>query len=253
MAASRARHHVLTHGPWAGVPGLRHGFLDRRHQGGASGWMVAVEEADAPRPVTTPRQVHGTRIVTCDPAGGRPEADGLATATPGQLVGITTADCAPVLLVDAGRRTAAAVHAGWRGAAGGVLEVAVSHLGTAFGSKPEDLEAVIGPAVGACCYEVGPEVPAAFEARTGSVTVAAMGIRAGLRYLDLRDAARLLLLAAGVRTVSVLGPCTACGTGYHSFRRDREGAGRQLSFIGWGSTAATPATAGSSTRAGSSR
>jgi YfiH family protein len=195
---------VLTHIAWTAVPGLRHGFLDR-------------SEPDAPAdlPIALPRQVHGTRIALAT-RGARPEADGLVTTAAGLGVGVVTADCVPVLLVDRRARAAAAVHAGWRGAAGGVHEAAVA-----------------GPAIGGCCYEIGADVIAAFEGRTGSTTAPALSRVNGRHHLDLRTAVRLLLTAAGVRAVAILGPCTACGGNYHSYRRDGAGTGRQLSFVGW--------------------
>jgi len=165
--------------------------------------------------------------------GARPTADALFTARPGFLVGVVTADCVPVLLVDRRRRAASAIHAGWRGASAGVLEAAVRELSARFGTPPADLEAAIGPAVAGCCYEVGPEVASAFRARTGSTTDAAWSAGTGRPHVDLRMASRLLLGAAGVQRVAVLGPCTVCGAGYNSYRRDGAGTGRQLSFVGW--------------------
>jgi hypothetical protein len=99
---------MLTHSPWLSVRGLRHGFLDRTEC--ASGVWTAVGDL----PLAVPRQVHGTRVALGD-ADTRPEADALVTAEPGLAVGVVTADCVPVLLVDRRVRAAAAVHAGWRG------------------------------------------------------------------------------------------------------------------------------------------
>ncbi|TMA68637.1 MAG: peptidoglycan editing factor PgeF [Deltaproteobacteria bacterium] len=229
MPASNA---MLTYAPWRAVPGLAHGFLGQSECAGAAGWDAVVARAGVPLPVVTARQVHGTRVETA--AAGPPrQADGLVSATDGQLLGVVTADCMPVLLIDRQRRAAAAVHAGWRGAAGGVLEAAVAKLGAAFQVAPRALEAAVGPAVGACCYEVGDEVLDAFRARVGDLTAPAWSHRGGRLHLDLRAAARLLLRDAGVGRVAVLGPCTACGSGYCSYRRDGAGAGRQLSFVGW--------------------
>ena len=225
---------MLTHASWAAVPGLAHGFLGRDACAGAAGWDAVVARAGVPFPVVTARQVHGTRVETAAPGPPR-EADGLITATAGQLVGVVTADCMPVLLIDRQRRVAAAVHAGWRGTAAGVIEAAVAKLGTTFEVAPRALEAVIGPAIGACCYEVGDEVLDGFRARVGDGTAPAWSHRDGRLHLDLRAAARLLLGGAGVGRVAVLGPCTACGSGYCSYRRDGAGAGRQLSFVGWAS------------------
>src|SRR5689334_4511187 len=91
---------------WRDVPGLRHGFLPGR------------VEPDVP--VRRVRQVHGTRVVTAD-TGPEPDADGVATASSSTSVGVVTADCAPVLLLARERRVVAAVHAGWRGAAAGIV------------------------------------------------------------------------------------------------------------------------------------
>jgi YfiH family protein len=221
---------VLTHPGWRDVPGLRHGFLDRAESAGGLG--AAVAAVGAPLPLDVPRQVHGTRVLAAA-AGERPEADGLVTGMPGRLVGVVTADCVPVLLVSRGSRLAAAVHAGWRGAAAGVLEMAVREM-VARGSEPGHVEAAIGPSVGACCYEVGAEVRDAFVARTGDATAVAWTGPAGGKYhVDLRRAAALLLEAAGVGSATVLGPCTACTPAYCSYRREGSGVGRQLSFVGW--------------------
>jgi YfiH family protein len=223
---------VLTHRPWNAVPGLQHGFLDAA-ECAAPEWETVLARAGVRLPLALPRQVHGSRALSAVSAAARPEADALATATPGLLVGVVTADCMPVLLADRRRRVAAAVHAGWRGAAAGVLEAAVEHLSAAFGAPAGELDAVIGPAIAGCCYEVGAEVLDAFRARAGDTTAPAWTRRGGRHHLDLRSAARCLLEAAGVRSVAVLGPCTACGAGYHSYRRDGARAGRQVSFAGW--------------------
>lgn len=220
---------MLTHPGWSDVPGLRHGFLDRAECAG--GLVAAVAAAGVPLPLDVPRQVHGIRVL--EASGERPEADGFLATAPGRVVGVVTADCVPVLLVARGTRLAAAVHAGWRGAAGGVLEAAVREM-VARGADASRIEAAIGPAVGACCYEVGGDVRDAFVARTDETTSAAWaGPERGKYHLDLRRAVSLLLAAAGVRSTTVLGPCTACTPSYCSYRRDGSGAGRQLSFVGW--------------------
>jgi YfiH family protein len=158
-------------------------------------------------------------------------ADAVVTTSGRPLVGVVTADCMPVLLL--ARDVAAAVHAGWRGCAGGVLEAAVAHFGDAYSAAPTEIEALVGPAIGGCCYEVGDDVVEAFRARTGATTSAAWSVRRGRDHLDLRMAARLLLGTAGVPLITVLGPCSACSPAYHSYRRDGARAGRQISFVGW--------------------
>ena len=102
---------MLTHDPWSAIAGLRHGFLDARDCAGSGGWEGALARAGSPLPIVVPRQVHGIRVLAAPDADERPEADGLVVAAPGRLVGVVTADCVPVLLVDRRRSVAAAVHA----------------------------------------------------------------------------------------------------------------------------------------------
>ena len=194
---------------WDRFPWLIHGFGTRTASRNGS--------------LTTLRQVHSA---VCIAAGGRRgclgQGDALLENTPGRLVAVKTADCVPVLLVDERQRAVAAVHAGWRGAAQRIAEGAVAAMGDIFGSRPEDLSAAIGPAIGNCCYEVGPEVAQHFG-------------REGRVRLDLAALNRQQLLEAGVPagTVYTAGLCTACrGDEFHSYRRDRGHAGRMYSLIG---------------------
>jgi YfiH family protein len=210
---------ALTHAPWESITGLVHGFLPGR--------------AEPTETVHAPRQVHGTRVVTLDRSAERPEADGLVTADAGVRVGVVTADCVPILMLAQRRRAVAAVHAGWRGAAAGVVEGALAHLRSSFGVEPAELQVAMGPAIGACCYEVGPEVRTAFTARTGDLTAPAWSRRGERDVVDLRIAIGCLLAAAGVARVGTVGPCTRCSAEYSSYRRDGTDAARQWSFIGW--------------------
>ncbi|MEJ0045536.1 MAG: peptidoglycan editing factor PgeF [Rhodospirillales bacterium] len=108
-------------------------------------------------------QVHGTTVITVKTpwqAGHGPAADALVTDRPGLALGVITADCAPVLLRDAAAGVIGAVHAGWRGAAAGVLEAAIEAM-LALGAAPTRLAAVVGPCIAQQSYEVGPELRAA--------------------------------------------------------------------------------------------
>jgi YfiH family protein len=224
---------VITHPAWRAHAGLLHGFLDRTDSEAAAGgdWQRALGRVGVSLPIATVRQVHGTDVATADDAGT--EADAVVAGRRGIAVGIVTADCVPALLVAPRAGAVAAVHAGWRGAAAGVLEAALARLRADFGIPPADVEAVLGPAIGPCCYRVGPEVEAAFVARSGKTTAAAWRRDGEHLLLDMRLAARLLLAAAGVGGVESVGPCTACTPSLASYRRDGAGAGRQLSFVGW--------------------
>lgn len=210
---------TLRNAAWDAVPGLRHGFLPGR-----------IEPDPA---LALPRQVHGTMIVDAPFRGDRPEADGVVASTSETEVGVVTADCVPILLLAPRRRVAAAVHAGWRGAAAGIVDAALVHLRERFDIEPVDVEAMLGPAIGPCCYEVGGEVRDAFQKTSGDTTAAAWSQRNGRDVLDLRAAVSALFRAAGVTRVGSIGPCTRCSREHCSYRRDGADAGRQVSFIGW--------------------
>jgi YfiH family protein len=166
-------------------------------------------------------QIHSSLTATVTEPGCAGEADSLLTATPSLAVSIRTADCYPILLADARTRTVAAVHAGWRGTAEEIVKKTVSRMQTEFASRALDIHAVIGPGIGACCYEVGEEVAARFGRK-----------RAG--HLDLAAVNRRQLLESGVpgEQIDAVGGCTFCEAQmYYSFRREKEAAGRMVSFI----------------------
>jgi YfiH family protein len=169
--------------------GVRHGFFGR--DGGVSDGLYAslncgYGSGDAPDKVTANReraaaglgltaarivtghQTHSARVATVEtpwPRDAAPAVDALVTDRPGIGLGVLSADCAPVLLADAGARVVGAAHAGWRGALGGVLEATVAAM-AALGARPERIGAAIGPCIGPASYEVGPEFPAPFLAES---------------------------------------------------------------------------------------
>jgi polyphenol oxidase len=116
----------------------------------------------------TLRQIHSDRIHCLDSVPQNQEpltGDGLITATPGLLLSIQTADCLPIILVDAKRRAVGVFHAGWRGTVQRIVEKGVGEMIRCFGSKPRDIKAAIGPGIQGCCYQVGEEVRAKFESQ----------------------------------------------------------------------------------------
>ena len=173
--------------------------------------------------LATAHQIHSVECIFGEGrSGALGKGDALLEDTPGAVVAVKTADCVPILLVDERRKVVAAVHAGWRGSAAGIARQAVKRMQERFGTRPEDLHAAIGPGIGECCYEVGPDVAARF------------GERATTR-VDLPAANRRQLLETGVRRerVYIAELCTKCNpTDFHSFRREGEAAGRQYSFAG---------------------
>ena len=165
------------------------------------------------------KQVHGARAVLAGEAAGQ-EADALVGRAGGDgvAVGVRVADCVPVLVASAATGDVGAIHAGWRGLVGGVVEAGVELLGRG------ELVAAIGPCIGACCFEVGRDV----GERIGFV-VREAGDKV---YVDLRAAVRARLVALGVGAVDDVPGCTRHEPGrFHSFRRDGANSGRMLAAI----------------------
>jgi len=224
---------VATLPALAVLPGLVHGFEQR----GVSGEPDAERRRRIESSLASSgqllllRQVHGARVVPA-PWAGAPEADAATADRTGLILGIQTADCLPALIVDPRRRVVAAVHAGWRGTAAGVLRQALRAM-VALGCQPKDLLAGLGPAIGVCCYEVGEEVRRAFGA-PGRRFFQDRGSQRP--HLDLRRANLAQLVEEGVppERISQAEDCTACRPDlYPSFRRDGRNCGRMLSFVGW--------------------
>jgi len=167
------------------------------------------------------RQIHSADVVVAATAGCLGEGDALLTNRPGLALSVRTADCLPILLADVRQKIIAAVHAGWRGTAAGVAVNVLRKMQTEFGTNAADINVAIGPGIGPCCYEVGPEVAAEFGL-TGRV------------HLDLAAENRRRLIAAGLpeSQIETLDYCTRCRADlFHSWRRDGPAAGRMLSHI----------------------
>lgn len=197
------------------LPWLIHGFGTR--QSDIPAWFANL---------ATVKQIHSAKIVAAEGrCGVVEEGDALLEHRPGAVIAVKTADCMPVLLVDERHRAVAAVHAGWRGTAAHIVPAALDAMRRDFHTAPEDVHAAIGPGIGPCCYEVGAEVAAAVG----------QGTPEGKTHISLTDANRTQLLASGVTPQRIYASnlCTMCmAEDFHSFRRDREAAGRLYSFVG---------------------
>jgi polyphenol oxidase len=189
----------------SGLPSVDHGFGSKH-------------SADWPGDYSRVKQIHSNVVIV---AGNCTETgDALITREPRRYIGIRTADCVPLLIADRKRRAIAAVHAGWRGSAANIARAAVDRLSAEFGSNTEDLLVAIGPSIGRCCFEVGLEVAAQFGEAA--------------RHIDLVEVNRRQLIEAGVadRNIDICGLCTVCTPNeFHSWRRDREAAGRMVTAI----------------------
>lgn len=178
----------------------------------------------------TLNQVHSSRVVDATLGSDGQEGDALVACQPGVRIAVKTADCVPILLADSELRLVAAVHAGWRGTLKDVAGQTVRHLSSRFGSDPGNLLAALGPSIGPCCFEVGPDVAPLFQD-----LCPASKDRQGRAFVDLRGANAALLRRAGIPAgqIDAAGvPCTFCGgPEFHSWRRDRLAGVRMYSTI----------------------
>ncbi len=183
-------------------------------------------------------QVHGNvvHVATRETASSRPKADGIVTAEPGVMLGIFTADCVPILMIDPKRKIAGALHAGWRGALSGIVQSGIRAM-TSLGAHIDDIRAATGPSIGSCCFEVDAALAERFTKEIkGSVRHARAG-RPGKAYLDLRAIVKDQLLGAGLAdaNISAVGRCTRCASDRFFSRRGADGkiTGLQMSFVGF--------------------
>ncbi len=193
-----------------------------------------------PSRVGTLRQRHTATVLEWEegdavPGGeGRREGDALWTAIPGTGVGVRTADCVPVLIVLPEVPACAAVHAGWRGLAAGIIGETVRRLGERYGPDAiRGLVAAAGPSARGCCYEIGEEVADLLRPLPGGARSLSRGGPEGKWTADLAALALEGLAAGGVPpgNCETAGPCTVCSHAFHSYRREKSLTGRQLSFI----------------------
>ena len=176
-----------------------------------------------------PIQCHSAAVRPISTWGGYEDCDGLATQELGVFLVVSVADCVPIFFFDPVTRTAAGIHAGWRGTSAAIAANAVSVMKKAFGASPGDIVAFIGPAAARCCYRVGDEVTALFEPKF--VTE----LPDGTKTVDLKRANASQLEGAGVpaTNIEVHPGCTIHEKEiYHSHRRDGRTSGRMMSVIG---------------------
>jgi len=245
--------------PLLDLPGIRHAFFTRA--GGVStgtyeSLNVGRGSGDDPADVaenrrraaahfdlpgealSTAYQIHSAIALVADRPWGdeRPQGDAVVTLRPGVLCGALAADCAPVLLADPQARVVAAVHAGWKGALGGVVEAAVASM-QAQGAEPSCIAAVVGPCIGPASYEVGLEFLAAFEADDPDHgRFFAPGETPEKRMFDLPAFVLSRLRAAGVETCEWVDADTCADaarffSNRRAFRRGEPDFGRLLSAI----------------------
>lgn len=286
LSAGRLKPAILCAKSLAGLPWLVHGFSTRtggfsRVYGGNAlnlGFTPQDSRAAVERnraafqrsvgavsgrklwPLVSLRQIHSD-IIHCisepplEPLAG----DGLMTRTPEILLGIQTADCLPVVLVDSRQPAVGVFHAGWRGTVKRIVEKGVGEMQRWFGTDARDIRAAIGPGIHGCCYEVGPEVRGQFESQFAyagelfrevkesdpvrekypllflTARAPGHGELPPKTFLDLVEANRRQLIDAGVakRNIDASPHCTACSTGLlFSHRAEKGSTGRMMAAAG---------------------
>jgi YfiH family protein len=261
----------------SGYPQVAHGVFTRRRgfssspYAGLNGSVTTGDDVEAVLrnrhavaeaiglPLIWAKPVHGTDVVFVDRAlaAGAPDdaastkrlherlrvidADAMVTDVPGLALCWSFGDCAPVLLYDPRHEAVALVHSGWRGAAGGILPRTIAAMGTRYGTQPAELIVGIGPAIGACCYEVQENVVAAFQTDPLVRETAVLDERVAegetqpRHFLDVRRSTYNQALAAGVRPENLEDSdiCTGCRTDlFYSHRREPWPSGRFMVAIG---------------------
>jgi YfiH family protein len=199
--------------------------------------LLAAHVGYDPDQLVATRHVHGVNVWR---VGEQPsdlpddaEFDGLVCDRPGPVLGAFAADCIPMVFADPVARVCGAAHSGWRGTVGGVAANVVTRM-VECGARPADIRVALGPSIGPCCFEVGPEVVAEFRAAFGDppgMVVAGPN----KDHLDLRVATRVVLERAGVTAehIDANPPCTKCDAArWFSYRRDGKDGGVHMGFIG---------------------
>lgn len=238
----------------ATLPGVRHGFYGRRggvSRGGFAELNCSEVQGDAPERVAANRelilndlggikiytneQIHSdsTRVINADSVAEF-KGDGLITQARGLVLGILTADCAPVLFADADASVIGAAHAGWRGALAGITDAVLKQM-LSCGARRENITAAIGPAIGFNSYQVGAEFKTQFESESPIASAECFQPRADKYNFDLCKYIKSRLATAGITNIDTLSADTYADPNLFSHRRAQHKnateCGRQLSTL----------------------
>ena len=215
----------------SGISRVVHGFLSKNFNGD----IDEAAHCSGLESIYTIKQVHSNMVFLLNDESTEVKGrvgDAIVTTMRNLGVGIYTADCVPLLLVDEEAKVVAAVHAGWRGTLSGIVNMTIKSIEKDFGILPSNISAAIGPSIGMCCYEVGEEVAVQFMNKYDEWSELLYKKNDSKYFLDLRMANVKNLLDAGVANFEVMDICTMCNRDFHSYRREGKRVGKQLSFIG---------------------
>ena len=209
--------------------GVIHGFV--YDPGGPD--LLKIASVHGLEDILTVNQVHGNSVFFADcPAVDRlAEADSVVTRQRGVGVGVVTADCVPILLCFPDSGCVCAVHAGWRGTSLRVVRSCLVAVRERYSLRPRDAVAVVGPAIGGCCYEVRDDVASRFVSSMGGGGTWLSRKGDGKFLLDLPELNRVELRDAGVSKIETMNICTCCRD-LPSYRRDGSDAEKMVSFVG---------------------
>lgn len=206
----------------------------------AANYRLLAEALDFnPHRLALANQVHGGKIraVTAADAHGLdhrsyPECDGLITNEAGVGLVVFTADCTPVLLFDPVTGAVGAVHAGWKSTAADICGNAVRAMAAAYGCKPENIRAAIGPNIGQCCFETDADVPQAMVNAYGEAVNECISSKRNKYYVNLKAINAYALRQVGVENIAISDHCTACmPLRYWSHRKMGTARGSQGAII----------------------
>lgn len=175
-----------------------------------------------------PQQTHSDCVQIADLSRVFENTDALVTNKEKVALALNFADCVPILFYDSVKKIVAAAHAGWRGTVAKIGPKTVQKMVDSFGSNPEDIVALIGPAIGKCCFEVKKDV---LELITNSVDNKA-GDAVSRMYVDLKQINKIQLLDSGLKKIDVSTYCTSCQTGlFFSYRKEKGHTARHSAVI----------------------
>jgi len=214
------------------IPSVTHGFIYLENSLNINDFS----EKMGLEKIKTIKQIHSNEIVHLNDVNkyeNSYEADAIVSDLKGYGVGVYTADCVPIIIIDTYNGYFGVIHAGWKGTLSGITEKVSDYLISELDCKSENIKAAIGPCIEGRCYEIGEEIADQFEARFKNSNFY-LTKKEGTKYnLDLRKANIKQLNNKGITSVEIVDICTKCDLNYPSYRRDGKNAGRMLSFIGF--------------------
>ncbi len=234
---------------WLSIPELdridfvRHSFIIKQMDSGIEANGTLKENAAKvlnleKGQVATINQTHSDAVFVHNAEGMTSNADegfdAHITNNSGIAIGVVTADCVPVLIIDKAKRVVAAVHAGWRGTAKRIVQKTVKKMSDSFGSKPENMIAGIGPSIGQCCYEVDEKVIGPMKKEFNYLNRFSIQKKENKWHIDLQLINREQLIETGLMqdNINMVNLCTSCHSDlFYSYRKDGAGTGRMMAVV----------------------